>query len=675
MEIQEFYHEFMQEIYAKAEGVSNFKKTVFLEHLCNQFIEDGLIEDYVYIGYKKESLGIYLDAYEINEELSLLNLFVSDYKESSELQTLTPSEARKFFKRAEKFFERAMKKNFIEDIEESTPAFQLLYELKNKFKPQNIKIYILTNSKLSSRLNEFENKNQDGIKFSYDIWDISRLFRIKSSGKEKEDTVIKFDEGLPCLPAFTGNSKYQSYLFVLSGKRLSELYEEYGERLLEQNVRTFLQFRGKVNKGMRRTILKEPDMFFAFNNGICATADKVETENNNHTLKSIYNLQIVNGGQTTASIFNALKKDKADLSQIYIQTKLSIIYGEKVDEVIPRISEYSNTQNKVNAADFFSNHPFHLRMQEHSRAIWAPSKEGSIKNSLWFYERARGQYANQQVNLTSAQKREFLSKYPKNQMFTKTDFAKVENSFNLKPDIVSKGAQKNFGLFASDIGKIWDKDSTIFNALFFKNHIAKRIIFIFLDKNIMRQEWYGGYKANIVTYSIAKLVSMVSRHDKKIDFEKIWKNQKLSNAFEIQLLAIADKINERIHDTPPTITNISEWCKKASLWDEIRENLIIELNQNIHNDLIDKKEAERQEIGARRGQRVDDGINAEIYVVKKGADYWKKISLLGIENKLLTDKEISILTIACKIPHKIPTDNQSKIIIEIEKKIKEEGYI
>ena len=209
-------------------------------------------------------------------------------------------------------------------------------------------------------------------------------------------------DGLPCLPAHLNSATYKSYLVVMPATVLAELYGKYGSRLLEQNVRSFLQVRGNVNKGIRATIMNDPEMFFAYNNGITATARDVENGKhaNGIVIVSLKDLQIVNGGQTTASLFHTHRKDKASLENIFVQMKLSVIDEEKSEEVVPRISEYANTQNKVNAADFFSNHPFHVRMEGFSRRLWAPAQQGAQRETKWFYESARGQYADAQSKLT-----------------------------------------------------------------------------------------------------------------------------------------------------------------------------------------------------------------------------------------------------------------------------------
>jgi hypothetical protein len=359
-------------------------------------------------------------------------------------------------------------------------------------------------------------------------------------------------------------------------------------------VRTFLQFRGSVNKGMRNTIMNEPKMFFAYNNGITATAEAIETdiENGSARIKQIKNLQIVNGGQTTASLYTALIKSKADLEHVYVQMKLTIVPSEQLEQVVPKISEYANTQNKVNAADFFSNHPFHLRIEDFSRRLWAPSIEGGLKDTHWYYERTRGQYANAQASLTNAQKKEFLNQNPRMQMFSKTDLAKFHYSWEKQPHIVSLGAQKNFAKFASDISKDWGDNEQQFNESYFKELIAKAIIFRFLDKAVMKQTWYGGYKANIVTYSIAKFSELITATGKQLDLLFIWKRQRLTEATQTHLLGIAKVVNDCIQDTPDGITNVTEWCKKPQCWVNV-QNINYALDTKMLVELVDSSQQER----------------------------------------------------------------------------------
>jgi hypothetical protein len=678
MYIQEYYTEFMQDIYARAGVQEDSNISVFTERMCELLVEQGIIEDYRQIGYKKTTQGIRVDACEYNDDTEVLTLFVTDFRFDKNLGSLSQTDVTKNFNRAEKFFVESLTARFHQALEESASGYELAREIYEKASIiSKIRLYLLSNAELSKRVSAIPDRKIMGYPCFFDIWDISRVFRLESSGKTREDIVLDFgkysEDGIPCLTAFIGDHICESYLLIMPGNLVADLYEQYGERLLEQNVRTFLQFRGKINKGIRNTILNEPGMFFPYNNGLSVTATDVETNESRDRIKSITNLQIVNGGQTTASIYTAIKKNRADLSDVFIQVKLSVVPEDQVETVVPKISLYSNTQNKVSAADFFSNHPFHLRIEEISRRLWAPSPEGGLRETHWFYERARGQYANAQANLTSAKKKEFLSKFPRHQMFTKTDLAKFEHTMNMLPHKVSLGAQRNFAEFADKISKEWERNDTQFNELYFQQLIAKAILFRYLDKNVMKQDWYGGYKANIVTYSLALLAKMVADTGKYLDLTRIWKEQDISSALKEQLLMIASAVNEKIQETPAETTNVTEWCKKELCWYGVKE-IPISLSQELFDELIDSEEMEYRKKNAKKVQIVDNGIKGQTYVVEKGAGYWQQLRQWVAAIEFLSPKEISILQIACEMPNKLPSHKQSKILLEIEKKAIKEGF-
>lgn len=682
-DIHEYYDEFMQEIYARSGVESDFNEAIFTERMCEFLVEQAAVDDYAYIGYKKAPLGIRVDAWDYNSDASTLRLFITDFRPEKELASLTYTDVAKHLKQVQRFFERCLNRDFFESLEESSPCYGLardVFEKIGRDEIDEVHFFLLSNANLSERVQSIDIEELDGFQCAYHVWDFSRLHRIESSKNIREEIVIRFDEngnsGLQCLPAFTGTDECESYLLVLPGTLVADLYGRYGERLLEQNVRTFLQFRGKVNKGMRNTIQNEPGMFFSYNNGLSATAEKVETTATRDKITAITNLQIVNGGQTTASIFAAAKQKgkSVELSNVYVQVKLSVVPQEKVELVVPRISEYANTQNKVNAADFFSNHPFHLRIEEFSRRLWAPSAEGGLKETRWFYERARGQFANAQANMTDAEKRRFLLKYPKSQMFTKTDLAKYENTFSCLPHMVSTGAQKNFAAYAGEIGKRWDNNEKQFNELYFKRLIAKAIVFRYLDRNIMKQPWYGGYKANIVTYSIAKLVDMVSKTSGHLDLHQVWRKQDLSEPLKVQLLIIAKEVNDEIQRTPEGITNVTEWCKKQACWAHVR-NLNIDLSPELQDELVDSEENKHREKDAVRTQVIQNGILGQSRVVEAGPQYWRLLGEWNEESRILSPKEMDVLAIACRIPSKIPSEAQCAILLKAEQRAIAEGFV
>lgn len=215
------------------------------------------------------------------------------------------------------------------------------------------------------------------------------------------------------------------------------------------------------------------------------------------------------------------KQKMIDLKDIFVQMKLTIINDDKINIVVPNISRFSNTQNKVSEADFFSNDIYHIRMEEKSRRIWTPVKEGELKGNKWFYERAKGQYQELQSQLTKAKRDAFKLIYPSSQKFSKTDLAKYLMVWENKPNTVSLGAQKNFKAFGEIIVPRWNKSDQEFNDMYFMHTVAKIIIFKTCDYMIFREPWYGGYKANIVAYTLSTLSYILEKKKKSIDFTQI----------------------------------------------------------------------------------------------------------------------------------------------------------
>lgn len=686
MEIEDFFEDFTQDLYAQAGAEENFTRSVFIDYICTILESEGSIAAYSLAEHKMTAKGQAVDAWYYDDELSRLTMIIADYRTSDELETLTNTDIKASFKRLRNFVTSVKKEKFTESLEESDAVAELAWLFKEQSKEiSNINLILISNAQLSGRVAELPDEKAGGHKTSYELWDFERIFRSETSGRAREDIEIDLTEikkeGIPCLPAYTGQDSMKSYLLVMPGQTMADLYRDHGERLLEQNVRTFLQFRGKVNKGMGITIKNEPHMFFSYNNGLCATAEDVVTDKGERNLLRVKNLQIVNGGQTTASIFTAHKKEDADLSKVYVQVKLSVVQPDKVETIVPKISEYSNTQNKVNAADFFSNHPFHMRMEELSRRVYAPSPDGGVQQTLWFYERARGQYANQQANLTPTAKKKFLAKNPRRQMFTKTDLAKYHLTMEELPHIVSLGAQKAFsgtprtkGL-VDQVTKLWGKNGKKINEVWFKQTIAKAILFKEVDRLVFRMPWYGGYKANIVTYTLAKFSSLVRESGLFIDYLDIWKRQKLPQPIEDFLGVIAKEVNEVICNPPERETkNIGEWAKKEPCWDIVRDQIPISLPSSVHELLIDGEAQAEQENEGAYGQGLNDSIQALTYLVEKGPAHWVELAAWNLKNRKLTAKENNILKIACSIPTRLPSDRQAEALVAAEKRAISEGF-
>jgi hypothetical protein len=681
---EEFFHDFRQELLADAEANGSFQLSAFMEAVSNELIETGFAEGFELCHFKAQR-GIRVDGYWFNDE-GALDLFVADFDARSELATLTRTEADAAFKRVANFFEASISKNLSEELEITSPEYGLARQIADRRGSiRQLNLVLLSERALSEKIQEIPDTTIAGVPASHQIWDISRLQRQRSSRGHKEPLDLDFEQmfgkGLLCLPAHLGSGTYQSYLLVVPAKVLATLYEKFGARLLEQNVRTFLQARGNVNQGIRSTILSEPGMFFAYNNGITATAQNVEVRPTDAGLAvtKVVDLQIVNGGQTTASLFHTKRRDRADLSQIFVQMKLSVIDSQQSETLVPRISEYANTQNRVNAADFFSNHPFHVRMEGFSRRIWAPAQKGSQRETRWFYERARGQYADAQSKLTPAEQRRFKAEHPKQQMFTKTDLAKFENVWDDHPRWVNLGSQKNFARYATRIGDEWEKSSDEFNELYFKRTVARGIAFRAAERIVSAQPWYnGGYRANIVAYSLAVLGEIAKRRKARIDFLAIWNAQAIPDVLERSIITASGVVNDDITKPPAGISNISEWCKREACWTRIQTR-IGDVEKLLPLEFIDRLLSLDDQViemrSARKTQRIDNGIEAQRHVLAVPAPEWARIHQALLAKNLLTPKEVGVLQVAMQIPLKIPTEKQCVVLLEVLDRGRQEGVV
>lgn len=575
--IDEFFNEVRQGVLAGSAANKDFALTEFLTLFDRELTDSGAIEGIEHCHYRNSGLGVRVDGFWKNDDEGL-DLFIVDYEGRAKVETLTNTDIGQLYKRLSKFYLQCQSEKFYSALEETSPVYGLareIFESSEDF--GRVNLYLLSERRISDHFKQNEITTQiSSVPVAFHIWDVSRLHRLKTSRGSKEPIDINLSEfgadPIPCLSAHLDVEQYQSYLLVMPAELLANLYARYGSRLLEQNVRSFLQARGAVNKGIRDTIVDSPEMFFAYNNGITATAADVELAETERgaRITRIRDLQIVNGGQTTASLFHARRKDKADLSRIFVQVKLSIVDAQLSEIVVPKISEYANTQNRVNAADFFSNHLYHVRMEEFSRRLWAPALEGSQRETKWFYERARGQFADAQAKLTPADKRRFLAEYPKNQMFTKTDLAKYENVWDDHPRFVNLGAQKNFARFADRISDEWKKDSEKFGETYFRGVIARAIIFKATERIVSSQPWYGnGYRANTVAYTLALLGLCARQLKKEIDLQLVWQRQSVDPAFVEAVCSVGRLVQADLMAPPEKISNISEWAKREACWERI----------------------------------------------------------------------------------------------------------
>lgn len=671
--VNEFAKEFFQEILNEADALGQFSETIFFEKFCAYLTDSGELEtaDRAYCVGAPTS-GIRVDGYggDPIESAGTLNLIIADFSQTSEISRLTQTDMNSIFARLEKFLRKSLDSKWRNALEETSSGFGLADLIAQRWGSiYKVRLLLISNRVLSDRVDGRQAGEIEGRDLTYSVWDIARLHRYAAEGHGREDIVIDlkkdFGRALPLLPAHLSVQDYESYLAVMPARILAQIYDHWGARLLEQNVRVFLQARGNVNKGIRNTLENDPAMFFAYNNGITATAEAVVTEEENGqlALTGLKNLQIVNGGQTTASIHMALRNN-VDLSKVFVQMKLSVVDPEQTEEVVPKISEYANSQNRVSAADFFSNHPFHVRMEAFSRRIYAPSPDGTFRETKWFYERARGQFNDARSKLTPAQRKKFDLENPRYQLFSKTDLAKYLNVWEQKPDKVSMGAQKNFGVFAQAVGQAWKKSENIYNEIFFKQAIAKAIIFKSTEKIVSAQPWYeGGYRANIVAYAIAKMAHDLEAMKQALDFQEVWGNQAISPSMEDALACASKYVHDALVSPPNGIRNVTEWAKKQACWNQI-QSIKIDWPPKFIKRLISLSEQKNRDRDGLKDQKVLNGIEAQTKVVNAGGAAWQQALNWGSERGLLSAREAEAFKIAGQIPRALPTEKQAELIMK-----------
>lgn len=644
-----------------AEGVINaFKEEVFTQVMIEYLLDFGAIEGGEVIHFeRKTGFGnVKVNGYNLDEEEGNLDIFITVFDPTDNINTMPKGDVKKVLQRAARLYSLAVK-NYHKEMD---PAHDDYSMLENIFVNQR-SIYKKRIILLSNYLFEF---NADDIKledFSIDLWDIKRFLKNITSVKGHESINVDFsafEKSVNCLATEHFSDTYETFLAVIPGQVLADLYERYGSRLLELNVRSFLQAKGKINQKIRDTIKNEPEMFLAYNNGITVVSDNVDLnigESGFPVIKNISGFQIVNGGQTTASLHRASKLGD-DLSKISVQAKITIVDENKLDEIVPLISRYSNSQNKVSEADFSSNGVFHVEIQKLSEQIWLPGD-----TSRWFYERTRGQY---QVQKNRAKKeKDFNRETPTSQKFTKTDLAKYINSWDQFPHIVSLGAQKNFvnlmNRIKNEHSKDWKPDKQ-----YYKDLIAKAKLFKETDK-IARKVGISSYKANVVTYTIAYLSY---RSAKSLDLGKIWATQQLDRTL-IEMLEywIPEVSNYLVASANGR--NVTEWCKKEECWKGLKES-----NFALDSKFSTLLKEENQEVIAEvRDGRVeivnnqDEINNARARVMQVGSDIWYRISKWGYRTDELKDWQIGIAetmgSYASRFWKKKPSSKQALRAVEI----------
>lgn len=641
-----------------------FADEVWFDIVNEMLSENGdLRQDAIFSPYKNfqdlsgRARTVRADGYSFDEEnkssenISEFTLIILDYYAEREIISLNTSEIERKFKQAERFIQECSHPSFVNEVEDTSDGFNLVYLLSTNFqKIDRIRILLATNAVFKGRAKELANVEVSNKRVSKQLFDLKRYSEIQSAKTGFEPISINTNEygydGISALQTPSSNSDYEAHLLVIPGEFLAKVYDDYGARLLEQNVRTFLQLRGKVNKGMNVTLKERPHMFFAYNNGLTATATSlVFSEENPNNITCFENLQIVNGGQTTASIHYAWLKDRVDLKNVSVQMKLSVVSPEQTGKIVPEISRFANTQNSVNNADFFANHPFHRRFQQLSQKVFSRKPQATFQTG-WYYERSRGAYSNETAYKSNKEKRDFSTRFPREQLILKTDLAKSEMSFFCKPHEVAKGAQNAFMKFAEQIGEAEDftKNESKYNEEWFKRSVAKVIVFREVDKLILskKDDWYegGGTKALTLTYSIAWLSNRLKSLNRQIDFEEIWRQQEVSENLKDLFSQITKAVFLKIK-ADDNLGNVTQFAKRAGCWKSVSE-LSIPLLEDSLLSVSKSLQEEREELRkAKKYQRQFDSERDWVTLAQSNAQAWVLIEQKSKEYNVtfLSEKE------------------------------------
>ncbi len=542
--VQEIFHEVNSMAYSDDDGAS--KEDKFTEYIMETLAEADETEGIRLCPYTKENrfenIDLKINGYAIEDGYESVDLFITHYGDTNEIYSLRKPDFDGLLKWSTKFLNAALK-GHLDDIEPSTEAYGLASLIK-KYRDEFIRvnIFVISNGNIPFDAPKITIKGFDDLLINIHIWDLERLHRLSQSKYNREPIEIDFKETLgvtiPCLEMPSKNDLYECFLAIIPGNTLAALYKNYGTRLLESNVRAFLQQTGKVNRGIRDTIKEEPHMFLPYNNGLASTAMNVTTavENGQLVITGVKDFQIVNGGQTTASLFHTLKKHKADLSEVFVQMKLTVIKDEeKKNEIVPFISRYANSQNKVSELDLTSNNAYLIKLEELSRTTYAIDPEDRNKQTIWFFERVKGQY-KESLNKepTAGKQKAFKLKYPTSQKILKSEVAKYMNVYKRIPFHVSKGAQKNYNFYLREAEKEFKKKKP--TRVIWEDIVANALIFKSADRLFGRKNQDPIGDTNIKSHTVAYALSLLHElTGGMIGLGSIWSKQMVDEDLEREL--------------------------------------------------------------------------------------------------------------------------------------------
>jgi hypothetical protein len=513
-----------------------------------------------------------LSGYAISDEQDQLDLFVSLYEGVDELTPVPDADTKTAVEQCLRFLQLCAEGKLAPKLDPSDDVRSLAETLQEIYDGiEQVRVFVLTDRVAKAK--NFKTRDVGGKAVRLEVMDIERLHRHLSEGKPRDELVVNFVETsgapLPCVYVPGEEGDYDYALTAIPGEALRLLYEKFGARLLEANVRSFLSVKSKgVNAGIQGTLRTAPGRFMAYNNGIVIVADEMkfgESEGGSIGIAWLKGLQIVNGGQTTASIYFAKRRyPETDLAKVRVPAKIIVMRESdpvKEEALISDISRFANTQNTVKQSDLSANKPFHVEIEKLSLSVYCPDGVGR-----WFYERAAGSYNTMlaREGTTPAKLRNLKEAIPPSRRVTKTDLARYLTAWDQKPDIVSLGSQKNFDRFMSALVPTDEGEPKLPNTADYKSMIAKAKLYRDAQKII--RPMFQAFQANISAYTVSVVSQKVGL---RLDLDRIWTRQAASPELLAQIAIWAKEVNDALHRTAGG-RMISEWAKRP----ECRESVL-----------------------------------------------------------------------------------------------------
>lgn len=566
MNLTEFLRETQAAVRSQMRDGALYEELVFAGIVMDHMSEIGMTFEPVECHFegKVGNANLRLSGYSVSEESDQLDLFVSLY-EGVDIPTPVPdSETKTAVEQCLRFLTLCAEGRMAPKLDPSSDVRSLAETLQAIYNDlEQIRVYVITDKVAKSK--SFKTRDIGGKAVRLEVMDIERLHRHWSEGKPRDELVVDFNEvcgsPLPCVFVPGENDDYDYALTAIPGEALRLLYEKFGARLLEANVRSFLSVKGKgVNAGIQTTLRSAPERFMAYNNGIVIVADEMrlgKPGDGSAGIAWLKGLQIVNGGQTTASLYFTKKKyPDTDLSHVRVPAKIIVMRAQdstKEEALVSDISRFANSQNAVRQSDLSANKPFHVEIEKLSRSVYCPDGV-----SQWFYERAAGSYNTllTREGTTPAKLKALKDAIPTARRITKTDLAKYIMAWDRKPDIVSLGSQKNFDRFMAGLTPSDGQEAPLPTVPEFKAMIAKAKIY--RDSQKLLRPMFQAFQANVTAYTVALLSEKLGN---RIDLDRIWAKQAVSQELLSQIAVWAKEVNDTLHATAGG-RMVSEWAKR-----------------------------------------------------------------------------------------------------------------